>query len=100
MLWHIYPQDDDAHRPKLDAFLKLYNQSFSASAAGAVTAFWQDWNRGANPAPSWQEVLAHWPAIQAGAQHWCEHLAAQKNISQQLVTFAEKQLLFAPRNLS
>lgn len=100
MLWHIYPQDDDAHRPKLDAFLKLYNQSFSASAAGAVTAFWQDWNRGANPAASWQEVLAHWPAIQAGAQHWCERLAAQKNISQQLVTFAEKQLPFAPRNLS
>lgn len=100
MLWHIYPQSDEAHRVKLEAFLRLYNQSFSESAANAVRAFWQDWNHGTNPTRSWQQMLADWPAIQAGARRWCEHLAAQKNISQQLVTFAEKQLLFAPRNLS
>ncbi|WP_372797706.1 elongation factor P maturation arginine rhamnosyltransferase EarP [Litorivivens sp.] len=100
MLWHIYPQPEDAHQPKLQAFLTLYLQGLSADAADALKHFWLAWNTGANLADSWARLSPHWSAIQGNAQRWCNHLARQKNISQQLVTFAEKQIIFAPRNLS
>ena len=36
LVWHIYPQEDDAHWDKLNAFLDLYANGL-ASAAGAAT---------------------------------------------------------------
>ncbi|MBB3048229.1 putative repeat protein (TIGR03837 family) [Litorivivens lipolytica] len=99
-LWHIYPQDDGVHLEKLDAFLTLYNQAFSPEADSAARAFWQTWNRGKNLPLAWRNLLAHWPAIQAGSRAWCDALSRQKKLSEQLVTFAKKQLIFAPRNIS
>ena len=99
-VWHIYPQDDEAHLDKLDAFLDLYNQDLTCDARRTTGEFWRSWNRGQNLQSSWHKLLAQWPAIQSGTQAWSERLCRQKNISQQLVTFAQKQLIFAPRNVS
>ncbi len=38
MVWHIYPQDDDAHRVKLGAFLDLYCANLSEPSGTAVQA--------------------------------------------------------------
>ncbi len=99
-VWHIYPQQDRVHLDKLDAFLTLYNQCLDPDAAQAVSAFWHNWNEGQNLLSSWRNLLSRWPAIEAGTRAWSGRLSAQKNISQQLVTFAQKQLIFAPRNVS
>lgn len=98
LLWHIYPQDEDAHRVKLDAFLRLYTQGLSEGTAAALRQFWLAWNEGANPGASWRHLQGAWPELREGAKGWCDQQAARKNISQQLVTFAQKRLIFAPKN--
>ena len=35
-VWHIYPQADDAHRVKLDAFLARYRAGLDAATFGAI----------------------------------------------------------------
>ncbi|SAK63831.1 hypothetical protein AWB79_03075 [Caballeronia hypogeia] len=73
VVWHIYPQADDAHVPKLDAALDHYTRTLDAPARGAVTRFWHAWN-GAG-APDWTDFWAHRQALTARAVRWSEELA-------------------------
>ncbi len=43
-VWHIYPQDEAAHRAKLGAFLARYLTGLDDAAAAAVRRFWRAWN--------------------------------------------------------
>ena len=42
--WHIYPQDDDAHHAKLEAFLNVYLKGIPASTAAHIRAAHRLWN--------------------------------------------------------
>jgi uncharacterized repeat protein (TIGR03837 family) len=87
LLWHIYPQQDDAHWRKLDAFLRLYRASLPATAAGALTAGWHAWNGDGDMAAAWRQFEAALPALSAHAEHWCEQLAERGNLAAALVQF-------------
>src|SRR5215213_316842 len=43
-LWHIYPQDADAHLTKMDAFLTRIESSLPEPARAAQRTFWYAWN--------------------------------------------------------
>jgi uncharacterized repeat protein (TIGR03837 family) len=43
-VWHIYPQHDDAHRPKLEAALALYSGNAAPPAAKTLRELWHLWN--------------------------------------------------------
>jgi uncharacterized repeat protein (TIGR03837 family) len=43
-VWHIYPQHDDAHLPKLEAAFALYSRGLDGPAAGALRQLWHTWN--------------------------------------------------------
>jgi len=43
-VWHIYPQQEDAHRIKLDAFLARLLDGLAPDAAEACRATWHAWN--------------------------------------------------------
>lgn len=43
-VWHIYPQQEEAHRIKMDAFLERYLATMSEEHAAILRAFWYDWN--------------------------------------------------------
>ena len=98
LLWHIYPQDGDTHLTKLEAFLELYSRGLSDDTARAVKRFWLEWNQGSSPGASWRHLQDTWPEWVKGARRWCVQQATRKNISQQLVTFAQERLIFAPKN--
>lgn len=74
-VWHIYPQDDGAHGPKLDAFLER------AALPSPWARFWRGWNGlGDDDAPL--------PALDATPfQHWRAQLAAQPDLLTQLMGF-------------
>ena len=72
-VWHIYPQADDAHLPKLDAALAHYTRRLDAATRDAVTRFWHAWN-GAG-APDWADLWRHRPALEARAAQWAHELA-------------------------
>lgn len=76
LLWHIYPQDDGAHWPKLHAFLDWLQ------APADLRALHTDWNRDAPPAPG---THTPWPALAQmdwAASHACVQAARQQLMDQ------------------
>lgn len=87
MLWHIYQQEDEAHLPKLEAFLTLYLAGLSAAAAEDVRQCWLAWNQGQDMSSGWRALETHWPQLMAHAQAWCAAQAAQPDLATALVQF-------------
>ena len=73
-VWQIYPQDDGAHGFKLEAFIA------AAGLPEPWAAFWRGWN-GLAPLPA----LPNPDAEQALS--WRAHLARQRDLVSQLVSF-------------
>lgn len=76
-VWQIYPQHDDAHHAKLEAFMAR------AELPADWRAVWRGWN-GMAPLP------AIWPALAPAAQqavNWRAQLAAQPDLVTQLDRF-------------
>ena len=78
-VWHIYPQSDDAHHDKLEAFLSL----LPASASASLRQFHLRWN-GVTQAPLGALDLALW---QEAAQALRQRLWEQDDLVSQLLGF-------------
>ena len=82
-VWHIYPQDDNAHHAKLEAFLDWLE------APESLLQFHRVWNgleKGKLPVLD-QQVLAVWSACAFSAR---EKLLSQDGLCSQLVDWVEK----------
>lgn len=93
-VWQPYPQDENAHRLKLDAFLARYEAGLDPDARQSLFAFWQAFN-----AEDADAAVAAWPAYRAAiaafAMHgrrWSEALAALPDLTSRLVRFARDRL--------
>ena len=86
-VWHIYPQDDDAHRVKLDAFLDRYCAGLSAAAGNALRAFWHGWNAETATAEQWRAFEAHLPEIAAHTRDFRDRLAQLTDLAKTLADF-------------
>ena len=75
-VWHIYPQHDGAHVPKLCAFLDRFLADAPASLAGQVRALWAGWN-GLAPLPAALPDAAAWGAQ---CENWQRTLAGQEDL--------------------
>ncbi|GGK06797.1 elongation factor P maturation arginine rhamnosyltransferase EarP [Pseudomonas matsuisoli] len=89
MLWHIYPQDEDAHIAKLEAFLDHYQSDLPPPAADALRSLWLAWNRAQLPPEPWNASMLDDPSWLSHARAWCEHLNAQHDLATQLVAFVD-----------
>jgi uncharacterized repeat protein (TIGR03837 family) len=78
-IWQIYPQDDDAHHIKLDAFLSRAFHDRSSSAADSVCKVWACWNRGQHR-DDWQSTEA-WSVLNCDESMliWRERCAAWRD---------------------
>lgn len=83
-VWHIYPQDDDAHRIKLDAFLDLH------PAGGAAHSFWHAWNGRGDL--DWPAFAATLPAQRDAAGEWERRLAGREDLATKLVQFCRERV--------
>jgi len=93
-VWHIYPQADDAHRVKLEEFLRRFEVGLDIAAAEAANRFWLAFN----DRPPADAALA-WPAFRAALQPlsdhgagWANRLAKQGDLASGLVEFCESRL--------
>jgi uncharacterized repeat protein (TIGR03837 family) len=94
-VWQIYPQADEAHLVKLDAFLSRYLSGFAKS--GVVRRFWNAWNgrdnhgggnRGSgNIASAWPDFVANRMAIEQQGKVWARTLDQMGNLANNLVCF-------------
>lgn len=80
MLWQIYPQHDGVHADKLDAFITRMRPP-------ALQATWLRAWSGVAPLPAAAPDAAQWRDWQAAAQRWRGELAAQPDLTTQLLAF-------------
>ena len=92
LVWHIYPQAEAAHLPKLDAALACYGAGLPASAREAQAAFWHAWNAGDPTLLDWPGFWRHRAALLTRAGVWAEELARLGDLAGNLAEFAENQL--------
>ena len=86
-VWQIYPQQEDAHRIKLDAFLERYLALMPMPAAQACRSAWHAWNGDGDMRSSWPALRDALPALHAHMPGWCERLRAQGDLAANLVAF-------------
>ncbi len=89
-VWHIYPQADAAHLPKLDAALAHYAAPLPAAARAAMDRFWHAWNGAGTP--DWADFWSHREAFCARAASWADELATLGDLASNLARFAKSQL--------
>lgn len=89
-VWHIYPQEEDAHLIKLNAFLDKYLVATDVELAQAINRFWLVWNKGDDCAKEWENLLAHYDDWREQSQNWCRNLASMPDLATNLVHFCQK----------
>jgi uncharacterized repeat protein (TIGR03837 family) len=89
-VWHIYPQADDAHLPKLDAALDHVTVGLQAPARDAMRAFWHAWNGVGTP--DWAAFWAHRRELEARAVQWAQELAAIGDLAGNLVAHVNSRI--------
>ena len=83
-VWQIYPQAENAHRAKLDAFL------YTHPAGPQLAAFWQAWN--GQGTLDWPDFAASLSGLKAPMRQWAKTLAARPDLAGKLVQFCLERL--------
>jgi uncharacterized repeat protein (TIGR03837 family) len=88
-IWHIYPQDENLHHVKLQAFLQRYSPQLPA-----VNAFNLKWNDAAHGqlswADAWHDLAAAMPAVTERTDQWQREMAGNGDLASNLLQFTEK----------
>jgi hypothetical protein len=89
-VWHIYPQQENVHRIKLDALLERYLDGLAPDAADACRAAWHAWNGDGDLRASWPAFRDALPALHAHMPGWVELLRAHGDLAGNLLDFIRR----------
>ena len=92
LVWHIYPQQEEAHLKKISAFMELYCAGLSVDAATALRNFWHAWNRDEGAGQAWGDYWQHRDELKAHARRFSEGLMKNADLAKNLLRFCEKRL--------
>lgn len=90
--WHIYPQKEQIHQQKLDAFLNLMLKNCDPSLITSIRAFWYIWNFSSTIdiksfSTSWLYLMDHLQILDAHTKSWRGTLINQPDLVTQLMEF-------------
>ncbi|MFT0211109.1 elongation factor P maturation arginine rhamnosyltransferase EarP [Pseudomonas sp. F1_0610] len=91
-VWHIYPQDDDAHWDKLNAFLELYLATTPEPIKTYISQFFIDWNAQQITATSWKCWQENWVQIQAVTENFTNQQIKLPDLASRLANFHKNWL--------
>lgn len=89
-VWHIYPQDEQAHIVKLDAFLDSFLARGNNIFADCLRNLWHHWNEFEDVKDDWAKALELLQPWQLATGEWCEYLARQADLAAQLIALAHR----------
>lgn len=92
MVWQIYPQDDEAHLVKLNAFLDLYCAGRPEAKVALVRKLFLAWNGGRLTRGIWADWIEALPAHRQHAIEWEKYLGKQEDLCSSLVRFCRSKL--------
>lgn len=91
-IWQIYPQMENAHWPKLEAFLDLYVTDWPPHMAEALQAFMHFWNGEGEDVEAWR-ILSQYDALwRQLSEKWCENQTRRSDLATRLVQFCLNSL--------
>lgn len=85
LVWHIYPQTENAHQAKLDAFLALYTQEPANEIATSMIQFWHGWNQLNSQPLDWNAWQASHAELKAHHTVWLDTLLKQTDLATNLI---------------
>lgn len=91
-VWHIYPQEDDAHRAKLDAFLALYCAALPAGQTETVRRMWHAWNGDGEVDHAWPAFAALDTELARHGEGWAASLRTLGDLAGNLARFSQSRL--------
>jgi uncharacterized repeat protein (TIGR03837 family) len=89
-IWHIYPQQENAHWVKLNAFIDWYASAMTEEQAAATRDFWRAFNAGRGAGAAWPAFSRQLLAIQQHTRDWAAQLAARTDLATGLADFCRK----------
>ncbi len=92
-IWQPYPQSEETHLTKLEAFLERYLQSAAAespSLGAAISQCWQAWNGRGDIAAAWLEFSNQLPLVERHQMAWVSQLDRLGDLSNNLADFVEQ----------
>ncbi len=92
-VWQPYPQANNLHVDKLNAFLDLYGAELDTETSIALKGLWRSWNgSGELLAGFWQRVQAHSNVLRGHAKRWEKQMLAMPDLATNLANFCAEQL--------
>lgn len=92
MVWQIYPQQEDAHWPKLQAFLDNYTAGLGQDAGEAYAAFIRGWNRGEVTEQGWNALRKQYGQLELQARQRPAKLLQLGDLTTNLVKFFKNRI--------
>ena len=92
LVWHVYPQTQDAHRLKLEAFSTRYGAALQADAATAWRNFLRAWNGEGDPGAIWPAFATARAVLGEHAQRWAAERSRDTDLASALVKFCTDRL--------
>lgn len=89
-VWHIYPQKENAHWVKLNAFIDLYAEGLPDQAAAATRNFWRAFNAGRGADATWDAFTQEYDTNKAYTRVWAGKLAGRPDVATGLADFCRK----------
>ncbi|MGB9149466.1 MAG: elongation factor P maturation arginine rhamnosyltransferase EarP [Burkholderiales bacterium] len=89
-VWHIYPQQENAHWVKLNAFIDLYVTGMPAEHAAAVRDFWRAFNAGRGAGAAWDAFADHFIHMDTYNRKWSAQLASRTDLASGLAEICRK----------
>ena len=85
-IWQIYPQHDEVHWHKLQAFLDRYTENLAPDAADALQRLWRAWNGEGLQNDAWPAFFAERARMNLHALSWAAELSGN-NLALNLLDF-------------
>jgi len=86
-VWQIYPQEEDAHLVKLEAFLEQYTQAMPDELKQSIKHFWLSWNKQQSVFDDWNRLNQYFNQWVSGNSEWRLLQVKRKDLVGQLVEF-------------
>jgi uncharacterized repeat protein (TIGR03837 family) len=83
-VWQIYPQHDEVHWEKLQAFLDVYGASLSDPANHSLHTLWKAWNASTGSA----QVASPQSLVLSGVEGWTEFAALRQELDRHALDWA------------
>jgi uncharacterized repeat protein (TIGR03837 family) len=89
-VWQIYPQEEEAHWIKLNAFLARYTEHLPSDIKMSIVDAFHAWNEGENIDKSWQAIQAALSKWTLHANQWAQQLSKNGDLAANLVQYIKK----------